>query len=86
MTYWDFAPKIVNSRESITGEKGRKEKQIKANRSREIHLGDVGRALGEKHRWKQHEGNRTWKGKQKGKKKKKKNAGNGRKPFDQTQR
>lgn len=50
MTYWDFAPQIVNSRESITGEKGRKENQIKGNRSREIHLGDVGRSLGEKHR------------------------------------
>lgn len=49
MTYWDFAPQIVNSRESITGEKG-KENQIKGNRSREIHLGDVGRSLGEKHR------------------------------------
>lgn len=50
MTYWDFTSKIVNSRESTIGEKGRKEKQIKANRSRGIHLGDVGKALGVKDR------------------------------------
>lgn len=50
MTYWNFPPKMVNARESTTGEKGRKEKQIKAKRSREIHLGDVGKALGGKGR------------------------------------
>lgn len=38
--------KIMNPRE----EKERKEKQIKAIRSREIHLGDMEEALGEKDR------------------------------------
>lgn len=33
----DSTPKIMNSRESTTGEKGRKGKQRKANRSRKIH-------------------------------------------------
>lgn len=37
MTYWDFTPKIVNSRERTTGERGRKKKRTKANRNREIY-------------------------------------------------
>ena len=46
----DSTPKVVNSRGCTAGEKGRKGKQQKADRSRKIRLGDVGEMLGEKDR------------------------------------
>lgn len=42
----DCTAKLMNSRGSTIGEKGRKGKQRSDNRSRKIHLGDVGEVLG----------------------------------------